>query len=77
MNAVLGFTLGYSSSWRVALVATAFLPVNILTLILQNKVRRGLMIHDDKIDAEALSILSESSINTKTIFSYNMQETVV
>jgi hypothetical protein len=41
------------------------------------RVQKGSTEGNEKIEVEAGSILSESVINTKTIFSYNMQDKVV
>ena len=45
--------------------------------IMQNRLRKGLIDSDEKLDIESGGVLSESVINTKTLFSFNMQHKVV
>ena len=73
----LGLGFGFAYDWRLALIVLAFFPFIIISGYLQQKLRRGYSSGDDKLDIEAGSILSECVINTKTIYSYNFQETGV
>lgn len=77
MSLVIGLALGFVYEWRLSLIASAFMPFIILAGILQSKLRKGLIQADEKLDAEAGSVLSEAVINTKTIYSYNMQKGVL
>jgi ABC-type multidrug transport system fused ATPase/permease subunit len=74
---VLGVALSLVYDWRLCLINIGFLPLIIGSYILQFKVQKGGAAEDDAIEMEAGSILSESVINTKTIFSYNMEAKVV
>ena len=72
-----GLILSLFYDWRLTLISLCFMPFIVLAGVLQHKLREGLIKADEKLDTEAGSILSESVINTKTIFSYNMQPTVI
>lgn len=74
---VLGITLGFVYDWRLCLINLCFMPLLVGNYILQVKVQKGDTAGNEKVEIEAGSILSESVINTKTIFSYNMQDNVV
>jgi ATP-binding cassette subfamily B (MDR/TAP) protein 1 len=72
-NLVLGLVLGFVYDWRLSLISVAFMPLVAFSGALQNELRKGLIKSDEKLDIESGAILSEAVINTKTIFSYNMQ----
>jgi hypothetical protein len=44
---------------------------------MQNKLRKGFIDSDTKLDIESGGVLSKSVINTKTLFKFNMQSKVV
>jgi ATP-binding cassette subfamily B (MDR/TAP) protein 1 len=73
VNLVLGLVLGFSYDWRLSLISVAFLPLLAMSGAVQNELKKGLVKSDEKLDTESGAILSEAVINTKTIFSYNMQ----
>ncbi len=73
---VIGIGLGLYFDWRLALITLAFIPLIVLSSALEFKLQSGYSEGDNSQAAEAGSILSESVINTKTIYSYNMQSTV-
>ena len=74
---VLGVTLGFVYEWRLSIVCLIFVPFILLTAGIRFKVMRGFSGADDKVETDAGAILSESVINTKTIFSYNFQRKIV
>ena len=74
---VLGVTLGFVYDWRLALINLGFMPIIVITAALQWKLQQGFAESDEYSEIQAGSILSESVCNTKTIFSYNMQNKVV
>lgn len=74
---VLGITLGFVYDWRLCLINLCFMPLMIGNYILQVRVQKADSEGSELVEVEAGSILSESVINTKTIFSYNMQDNVV
>jgi ATP-binding cassette subfamily B (MDR/TAP) protein 1 len=74
---ILGITLALVYDWRLCLINLGFLPLIVLTYVFQFKVQKGGSAGNEAIEVEAGSILSESVINTKTIFSYNMEDKVV
>jgi ATP-binding cassette subfamily B (MDR/TAP) protein 1 len=74
---ILGIVLSIVYDWRLCLINIGFLPLIIGTYVFQFRVQKGGAAEDDVIEMEAGSILSESVINTKTIFSYNMESKVV
>lgn len=76
VNLVLGLTLGFIFDWRLSLISLAFMPLIAFSGAIQNELRKGLVKSDEKLDIESGSILSEAVINTKTIFSYNMQSKI-
>jgi ATP-binding cassette subfamily B (MDR/TAP) protein 1 len=74
---VIGITLAMTYDWRLCLINLGFLPLMIGTYAFQFKVQKGGSAEDETIEMESGSILSESVLNTKTIFSYNMEKNVV
>ena len=74
---LLGVSLAIAYNWKVGLINLCFLPLIALTSALQWKLKQGFSSKDEYIESQAGSILSESVCNTKTIFSYNMQNKVV
>ena len=74
---ILGITLGFIFDWRLALINLGFMPLIVVTAALQWKLQQGFSQGDEYSEILAGSILSESVCNTKTIFSYNMQNKVV
>ena len=74
---ILGITLGFVFDWRLALINLGFMPLIVVTAALQWKLQQGFSQGDEYSEILAGSILSESVCNTKTIFSYNMQNKVV
>ena len=74
---ILGITLGFIFDWRLALINLGFMPLIVLTAALEWKLQQGFSLGDEYSEILAGSILSESVCNTKTIFSYNMQNKVV
>jgi len=73
---ILGIGLGSYFDYRLALITLGFLPLIVLSSALEFKLQQGYSEDGGSQNAEAGSILSESVVNTKTIFSYNMQEKV-
>jgi len=77
VNLILGIVLGFVYDWRLSLISLAFFPFIALSGALQHKLRKGLIQSDEKLNTESGGVLSESVINTKTIFSFNMQSKIV
>ena len=77
VSLALGLGLGFFYDWRLSLVCLIFVPFIAITAGLRFKVMQGFSNVDDKIETEAGAILSESVINTKTIYSYNFQNKIV
>jgi len=76
VNLILGIILGFIYDWRLSLISLAFVPFIALSGALQHKLRKGLIECDENLDIESGGVLSESVINTKTIFSFNMQSKI-
>jgi ABC-type multidrug transport system fused ATPase/permease subunit len=74
---ILGISLALTYQWKLCLINLCFLPLIIGNYVIQFRVQKGSAEGSENIEVEAGSILSESVINTKTIFSYNMQDKVV
>ncbi len=74
---IIGLVLGFYYDWRLSLINLGFFPLIMFNSVMQFKIQSGYTNADQKTEVEAGAILSESVINTKTIFSYNMQSTVV
>jgi ATP-binding cassette subfamily B (MDR/TAP) protein 1 len=73
----LGVTLGLFFDWRIGLITIGFVPIMVIMSGIHWKMIKNLSAHDEFIESQAGSILSESVCNTKTIYSYNMQAKVV
>ena len=77
VSLLLGIILGFIYDWRISLIVLAFLPFLVFSFYFQHKMKRGLIHSDDKLDIESGGVLSESVVNTKTIFSFNMEKKIV
>ena len=77
-NLISGLVTGFVYDYRLTFIVIAFLPFIITALVMvKNSVLSPMRKKDNRTDIEAGSILSESVINTKTIFSFNFQKPVV
>ena len=77
-NIVTGLILGFIYDWRLTLIALVFIPFIVGAFVIaKDSVRTLTRKKDSRMDIEAGAILSESVINTKTIFSFNFQKPVV
>ena len=77
-NIITGLVTGFIYDYRLTLIALAFIPFIIAALVMvKNSLLSPMKKKDNKSDIEAGSILSESVINTKTIFSFNFQKPAV
>lgn len=74
---IVALVVGFYYSWRLTLINILCMPLIVVSGFIQNRFRQRQMGALSVNTKEAGSILSESVINTKTIFSYNMQKTVV
>ena len=74
---ILGISLALVYQWKLCLINLCFMPLIIGNYVIQFRVQKGDVEGNESIETEAGSILSESVINTKTLFSYNMQDKVV
>ena len=77
-NIGLGLGLGFYYEWRLTLWNLLFIPFIVTAVVIAkdsvNSVVKG---QKNDVDVEAGAILSESVINTKTIYSFNFQEPAV
>ena len=69
-----GLLLSMYYDWRLSIVSFCFIPFIITSNILIAKTRRSGRKSFNKNNIEAGAILSESVLNTKTIFSFNFQK---
>ena len=77
-NIITGLVTGFIYDYRLTLISLGFIPFIIAALVMvKNSVLSPMKKKDNKSDIEAGSILSESVINTKTIFSFNFQKPAV
>ena len=77
-NLITGLVLGFIHDYRITLISLAFIPFIIICLVMvKNSILSPFKNEDNRTDVEAGAILSESVINTKTIFSFNFQKTAV
>lgn len=74
---ILGIVIAMVYQWKICLINIAFMPLVIGSYVLQFQLQKGADDGDKAIDEDAGSILSEAVINTKTIFSYSMQDKIV
>ena len=74
---LMALILGFFFDWRLTLINIAFLPMIIISSAMSAKLRQGFSDVSEVVDISAGGIVSESIINTKTIFCYNMQDKVV
>ena len=72
-----GLILTFYYDWRLSLVSCCFIPFIIISNLLIAKIRRSGSKLFNKNNIEAGAILSESVLNTKTIFSFNFQKEAV
>ena len=77
-NLIAGLITGFIYDYRLTLISLIFIPFIIAALVMvKNSVLSPTKKKDNRSDIEAGSILSESVINTKTIFSFNFQQSAV
>jgi ATP-binding cassette subfamily B (MDR/TAP) protein 1 len=69
-----GLTLAICYDWRLTLVSFCFIPFIICSNLLVAQTKRSGRESYKKNNIQAGSILSESVLNTKTIFSFNFQK---
>ena len=74
---VLGLTLSFYYSWKISLLAVVGMPFFVLFEMLSIRTRPFGRVSYIKANVNAGSVLSECVVNTKTIFSYNFQQTAV
>jgi ATP-binding cassette subfamily B (MDR/TAP) protein 1 len=74
---ILGLTMAFVFDWRLSLINLVFMPIIMVTYILQFKVQKNTTENSIELESEASSILGETLSNTKTIYAYNMQGFVV
>jgi ABC-type multidrug transport system fused ATPase/permease subunit len=74
---VTGITLALYYDWRLTLISFCFIPFIIGSNLLVSLTKRGGRKSYKQMNIEAGGILSESVINTKTIFSFNFQKKAV
>jgi ATP-binding cassette subfamily B (MDR/TAP) protein 1 len=77
VNLIIGLALGFANDYRLTLINLGFLPFVVGETYLRLRLQKGFLQSDEIIETEAGAILSESVINTKSIFSYNMESKVV
>ena len=77
-NLITGLITGFVYDYRITLIALIFIPFIIICLVMvKNSILSPFKNKDNRTDIEAGAILSECVINTKTIFSFNFQQTAV
>jgi len=74
---ILGISLAMIYQWKLCLINICFMPLIIGNYIIQFKIQKGSNNSNESVEIESSSILSESVVNTKTIFSYNYADKVV
>jgi ATP-binding cassette subfamily B (MDR/TAP) protein 1 len=78
VSSILGVAVSITFCWKIGLINLVAFPILLYLSGVQWKLKNGFM-NMENADSEnkAASILFESICNTKTIFSYNMQDKVV
>ena len=71
---IAGITLAIYYDWRLTIISFFFVPLIIISKLLASLTKRSGRDSYKKNNIEAGSILSESVLNTKTIFSFNFQK---
>ena len=74
---IVGIVVSFVCQWALTLINIGFMPLVIGSYYLQFTLQQGVNDGNKFIDEEAGNILSESVLNSKTIFSYNMQFKIV
>ena len=69
--------LGFIFDWRLTLINLGLVPLIMISSVFQMRLNRGFTDVSEVVDNSAGGIVSESIVNTKTIFCYNMQDKVV
>ena len=69
--------LGLIYDWKITLILALFLPLSIFGVVKKEDYMENGREGNKKVQIEAGSILSESVINTKTIFSFNFQQKAI
>jgi ABC-type multidrug transport system fused ATPase/permease subunit len=74
---ILGLILGCYYEYRLTLIMFCFVPFIAISIIIRRGLNRGSGKRGVKANVEAGGILSECVTNTKTIYSFNFQESAV
>ena len=77
-NILTGLIIGFFYDWRLTLISLVFIPFIVSAFVIaKDSIRTVTRKKDSRTDIEAGAILSECVINTKTIFSFNFQQSAV
>lgn len=63
--------------WRLALIYLGFFPITLIATICMFKAQKRLKSSSEEIDKESGGLLTETLINTKTIYAFNMQDKMI
>lgn len=74
---LLGLGISFTYDWRLTLIGIGMFPIIIFSLYIQVKYKNALIVSYNQMTADAGDILSESLINTKTLFIFNVQKKIV
>lgn len=74
---IIAIVLGFVFDWRLTLINLGFLPLILISSVFHMRLQQGFSDVSEVVDSTAGGIVSESIVNTKTIFCYNMQDNVV
>lgn len=74
---IISFIISIIYDWRLALIFLAFIPVTALATFFMFRAQKFLKDSNEKIIKESGGLMTESILNTKLVFAFNMQEKVV
>jgi len=63
--------------WKLALIYLGFFPVIVISTICMYRVQREIKISSHRIDKESGNLLTDTLLNTKTIYAFNMQNKMI
>ena len=74
---VVSLIVSFIYDWRLALIYIGFFPITAIATVCMYRAQKKLKNSSQEIDKESGSILTETLLNTKTIYAFNMQDKMI
>lgn len=74
---VISLIVSFIYDWRLALIYVGFFPITAIATVCMYRAQKKLKNSSQEIDKESGNILTETLLNTKTIYAFNMQDKMI